>query len=82
MAITCFLAKFWSAPVINACGKKNPDIQNTSGVPFSIQLFKKLILSVRSCTQEFNSFRDKNPLSAHIAGTWLSNNEFVSPSNY
>ena len=23
-----FLAKFWRVPVKNACGKKNPDIQN------------------------------------------------------
>jgi len=29
MEMTCFRAKFWSVPVRKACGKKNPEIQNT-----------------------------------------------------
>lgn len=61
----CFLAKFYNVPVIKAYGKKNPEIQNTFGVPPSIQSFKNLTLSIKSSNQDARGFRDKNPMSSH-----------------
>lgn len=54
---------------MNACGKKNPEIQKTLGVPPSIQRCRKLTRSVRSCVHDPNGLRDKNPTSAHTLGT-------------
>lgn len=46
-----------------------PEIQKTLGVPFSIQLLRKVIRSLRSVVHEERGFRDRKPLSAHRSGT-------------
>lgn len=51
MAITCFLAQFCRAPVRKACGKKNPEIQNTFGIPVFAHSCMKLTRRVRSFVQ-------------------------------
>ena len=58
MEMTSFLAKFCSVPVRKACGKKNPLIQNTGGMPLSIQFIMKSVLANRSVTQEARGFSD------------------------
>ena len=58
METTFLLAKFWSVPVRKACGKKNPEIQNTVGIPLSTQSWMKWTLANRSVTQEASGFRD------------------------
>lgn len=58
MERTEWRAKFCSVPVRKACGKKNPLIQNTAGIPPEIQPFRKLIRCSRSETQDASGFRD------------------------
>ena len=54
---------------MKAYGKKNPDIQNTLGVPFLTQPLKNTTLSIRSYVQLARGFKLKNPFSAHNTGT-------------
>lgn len=67
-----FLEKFCLVPVIKAWGKKNPEIQKTTGVPSSYQLARKVILSLQSWIHEAKGLRDKKPTDAQDPGTWLS----------
>ena len=57
METTALLAKFCSVPVRKAWGKKNPEIQNTEGMPLSIQLLMKSILVTRSDIHAARGFR-------------------------
>ncbi len=60
----------YNVPVRKAWGKKNPEIQNTAGVPLSIHDYKNNILSLRSSIQEANGFKDKCPIGGvHFTGT-------------
>lgn len=58
MEMTAFLAKFCSVPVRKAWGKKNPEIQKTDGMPWSIQSWMNFILSTKSMTQAARGFND------------------------
>ena len=58
MEMTAFLAKFCRVPVRKACGKKNPEIQKTGGIPSSIQPWMNFILSSRSSTQVASGLRE------------------------
>lgn len=58
---------------MNACGKKNPEIQNVLGVPFFIQFVKKVIRSFKSTVHEERGFSDRKPFSDHSPGTYDKN---------
>lgn len=58
MEMTDFLAKFCSVPVRKACGKKNPLIQNTEGIPWLIHFCRNSIRCTKSFTQDAKGFSD------------------------
>ena len=66
-------AKFCSAPVMNAWGKKKPDTQNTLGMPESFQKLTKQSRFSRSTSQPASGLSEGYalPLSFHISGIWL-----------
>ena len=55
--MTALRAKFCRVPVRKACGKKNPEIQNTEGMPLSIHSLMNWILVTRSVTHAARGFR-------------------------
>lgn len=64
IAMMCLRAKFCKAAVKKAYGKKNPEIQKETGLPFSTQLLKKSVLSVRSCCHEARGLSERKPFGA------------------
>ena len=58
MEMTALLAKFCRVPVRKACGKKNPEIQKTGGMPSSIHPWMNCSLVTRSVTQAARGFRE------------------------
>jgi hypothetical protein len=69
MGYLCLRAKFCSVPVRNACGKKNPEIQYTDGVPCSTQRDTKCSRSSKSATQDESGLSEGYALASHSAGT-------------
>ena len=73
-------AKFWRAPVRKDCVKKNPEIQNTFGLPLSIQDCRKERRSTRSVTHDPSGFTDGYATAFHMSGTLPCTMEFPSAS--
>src|SRR4051812_15595992 len=53
------------------CGKKNPDIQNTSGCPLTSQLRMNAMRAWKSFTHDASGFSDGYAAASQFLGTWL-----------
>merc|ERR1719235_2271474 len=75
------LAKFWSAPVKNAWGKKIPLIQKSGGgFPRSYHIWKNSHLARMSRYQLLRGLSERGPFATHSAGCSLTNSDFPRDS--